>query len=66
MSLEVALILVLILANGVFAGAEIAVVSARKARLKQMADEENGSAGTALALADDPDDFLSTVQWGSR
>jgi putative hemolysin len=64
MTLEAVLILCLIVANGVFAMAEIAIVSSRKARLKAMADEGDERAGAALALADHPDDFLSTVQIG--
>lgn len=54
----------LVLANGLFAMAEIAVVSARKARLRQRADEGDRKARIALALADAPDDFLSTIQVG--
>ena len=57
----------LILLNGFFAMSEMALMTARKLRLKQMA-EEKGAAGRgarcALALADHPDDLLSTVQIG--
>lgn len=63
-SLEVLLILLLLVANGFFAMAEIAVVSARKARLQQPADEGDRRAQAALKLAQDPDEFLSTVQIG--
>jgi putative hemolysin len=63
-SLEIILILVLLLANGVFAMAEIAVVASRKARLKNMGDEGNPGAKLALALANSPGRFLSTVQVG--
>src|SRR5215210_7290850 len=63
-NLEITLILLLVLANGVFAMAEIAVVSARKARLHQMADEGNRRAAVALELAEKPHDFLATVQVG--
>lgn len=62
--LEIFIIFLLLLANGVFAMAEIAVVSCRKARLKKMADEGNARAQAALALAMAPDRFLSTVQIG--
>jgi putative hemolysin len=62
--LEILIIFILLLANGVFAMAEIAVVSARKARLKSLADEGNVKARTALALAQQPTNFLSTVQIG--
>ncbi len=61
---EVLIILLLLIANGLFAMAELAVVSARKARLQQWADEGDARAQAALALAQDPDDFLSTVQVG--
>lgn len=62
--MEAIFILVLILANGVLAMAEIAVISARKARLQQRADEGDEQASAALKLANDPADFLSTVQVG--
>jgi putative hemolysin len=52
------------LANGVFAMSEIAVVAARKVRLQQRAEEGDERARTALALAHDPNRFLSTVQFG--
>lgn len=55
---------VLIVLNGVFAMSEIAVVSARKARLQQWADEGRASAEVALGLANDPGRFLSTIQVG--
>ena len=54
----------MILANGVFAMSEIAVVAARKVRLQQRADEGDDRAKAALALAHDPNKFLSTVQFG--
>lgn len=62
--IEVVFILLLIGANGVFAMSELAVVSARKARLRQRAEEGDREAGRALQLADDPNRFLSTVQVG--
>jgi putative hemolysin len=52
------------LANGVFAMSEIAVVAARKVRLQQRAEEGDDRARAALALAHDPNKFLSTVQFG--
>jgi putative hemolysin len=61
---EIVLILVLILANGIFAAAEIAVVSARKGRLEQAAERGLYGARVALELADNPNHFLSTVQVG--
>lgn len=64
MPIDVVIILVLILANGVFSLAETAVVASRKARLEQRADEGDGGARAALALANDPTRFLSTTQLG--
>ena len=61
---EIVLILVLIVANGIFSGSEIAVVSSRKIRLEQLAEQGNGRAGAALRLANAPNDFLSAVQIG--
>jgi putative hemolysin len=61
---EFILILLLILANGVFAMSEIAVVSARKVRLLQRAQRGDKRAQAALDLAQDPGRFLSTVQVG--
>jgi putative hemolysin len=62
--LEILLILVLIVANGVFSGSEIAIVSARRVRLEQMANQGNRRAAVALRLATSPNDLLSTVQIG--
>ncbi len=59
---EVVFVLLLIVANGVFSMSETAVVSARRARLQQRADE--GDAGARSALADEPNIFLATVQVG--
>jgi putative hemolysin len=63
-ALETIIILGLILANGVLAMAEIAVVSARKTRLQQRAEEGDEKAREALILAQNPEDFLSAVQVG--
>jgi putative hemolysin len=54
----------LIVCNGVFSLSELAIVSARKTRLKTMADAGHPGAGVALALAENPGRFLSTVQIG--
>jgi len=61
---EILLILGLILLNGVFSMAEIALVSARKARLEAQANKGDKRAKEALELANHPDTFLSTVQIG--
>lgn len=62
--LDVALIAFLIALNGVFAMSELAIVSARKPRLKAMAKSGKKGAQTALDLAANPSRFLSTVQIG--
>jgi putative hemolysin len=64
MTLEILIVLLLILVQGLFAMGEMAIVSARKARLKQMADEGNRGAAAALSLAEHPSRFFSTVQIG--
>ena len=61
---EVLVILLLLVANGVFAMAELAVVSARKARLQQRASKGDARAQQALAQANNPNELLSTVQIG--
>jgi putative hemolysin len=63
-ALEIVVILVLILFNGVLAMAEIALVSSRKVRLQQRANKGDENARTALKLAQNPSNFLSTVQVG--
>jgi putative hemolysin len=62
--IEIGLIFILLLANAFFAAAEIAIVSARRGRLQQMADDGKKSAKQALELAENPDRFLATVQVG--
>lgn len=61
---DLVLIVALIALNGVFAMSELAIVSAREARLKALARGGSGGAKTALQLASDPGRFLSTVQIG--
>ncbi|WP_119067723.1 hemolysin family protein [Aggregatilinea lenta] len=61
---EIGILAILILFNGVFALSEMSVVSARKARLRQWANEGRGQARVALDLAEDPNAFLSTIQVG--
>jgi putative hemolysin len=62
--IEVALIFILILANGFFSGSELAIVSARRSRLEQAASAGNKRAEQALALGRNPDRTLATVQVG--
>ena len=61
---DVFIIAGLILLNGLFALSELAIVSARTARLKVEAERGSKGAGVAIALAADPGKFLSTVQTG--
>jgi putative hemolysin len=61
---EIAIIFLLLVANGIFAMAEIAVVSSRKSRLRRLADQGSARAKMALELAESPNRFLSTVQIG--
>jgi putative hemolysin len=61
---ESLIILLLILANGVFAMSEIALVSSRKARLQQMAEAGDAKARKAFDLINEPGRFLATVQVG--
>jgi putative hemolysin len=62
--MEIIIIFLLIVLNGVFAMAEIALVSVRKPRLQQWSDGGNTSAHVALDLANKPETFLSTTQLG--
>ena len=61
---ELAIVTILILVNGLLALAELAIVSSRRARLQAMMAREVVGARRALALASDPGRFLSTVQIG--
>lgn len=61
---ELIIIVLLLVFNGVFAMAEIALVSAKKARLQQRAKDGSRGAKLALALQGQPERFLSTVQVG--
>lgn len=62
--MEILILLGLILLNGLFAMSEIAIVTAKKSRLMALAAKGNRSAQVALKLAEDPTQFLSTVQIG--
>jgi len=62
--MEIIVVLLLLVVNGVFAMAEIAIVSARKSKLEQEANDGNKNAQIALELAKSPNRFLSTVQIG--
>lgn len=62
--MEIAVLFVLILLNGMFAMSEIALVTARKARLQRQIDEGDSAAAAAVKLGGDPTKFLSTIQIG--
>ena len=62
--MEILILLALVLLNGVFAMSEVALLTARRSRLKQLAAGGDALAAAALRLADDPTRFLSTVQIG--
>lgn len=64
MWLEILLILIFILINGFFAASEIAVVTARRTRIKQLMDEGNENAKIVNKLREEPDRFLATIQIG--
>ena len=61
---DLAIIVALVVLNGLFAASELAIVSARRARLKVAIDEGRAGAKQALQLAESPGKFLSTVQIG--
>ncbi|WP_426753294.1 hemolysin family protein [Myxococcus sp. Y35] len=54
----------LVLANGVFAGAELAIISVRRTRLKELIEQGSASAKAVEALRGNPERFLATVQIG--
>lgn len=62
--MEILIVLALVLANGVFAGAEIAIISLRKTRLRELAQSGSASALAVEALRGRPERFLATVQVG--
>ena len=61
---EIAVLAGLILLNGLLSMAEAAMLSSRKARLQQMANDGDKASSTVLRLLEDPNVFLSTVQIG--
>ncbi|KAB2970134.1 MULTISPECIES: hemolysin family protein [Zoogloea] len=62
--MDLALVFLLIVINGIFAMSEIAVVSSRKSRLQNLADDGSLGAQAALSLHHEPSSFLSTIQVG--
>ncbi len=61
---DILLIIIFIIINGFFAGAEIAVVTARKSRIKQLMDEGSRRAAILNRFKEEPDRFLATIQIG--
>jgi putative hemolysin len=59
---EILVIALLIVANGFMVISEMSIISSRKSKLQQMAEEGNAGANSALALLDKPDQFLPTIQ----
>src|SRR3978361_1513037 len=62
--MEIAIVLGLVLLNGLFAMSEIALMTSRKARLQNLAESGDHGARAAMLLGDDPNKFLSTIQIG--
>lgn len=62
--MDITILIALILLNGVFAMAEIALVTARKSRLQRLAEDGDRSAAIAMQLGEEPTQFLSTIQIG--
>lgn len=60
--MEIFALVLLIVLNGLFAMSEIALVTARKARLMKLSADGDSSAALALKVSEDPTRFLSTVQ----
>ncbi len=61
---EILIVLLLIVANAIFVMSELAILSARKVRLQQIANQGNANARVALQLANAPNQFMGTVQIG--
>jgi len=64
LSIAIAVVLLLVVLNGLFAMTELAVVSSRKSKLQSRAEKGDRGARAALRLADEPTHFLSAVQVG--
>lgn len=65
-TLEILIIFLIILGNGLFVMSELAVVSARRVRLQQLAEQGDRKAGTALKLAADPNYFWERYKLASH
>lgn len=61
---EILIILILVLINGIFAMSEMAIITSRRIKLQKIRDKGNKNADIAIELADSPNQFLSTIQIG--
>jgi len=59
---DIFLIIIFVFLNGIFAATEIAVITARKSRIKQLMEEGNKAAAVLNKFKDEPDRFLATIQ----
>jgi putative hemolysin len=62
--MEISILFALIILNGIFAMSEIALITARRAQLQNLAQAGDSSAAAAIELGEDPNRFLSTIQIG--
>ena len=62
--MDISILFVLIILNGVFAMSEVALITARRAQLQNLAQVGDNAAAAAVQLSDDPNRFLSTIQIG--
>ena len=62
--IEILIILILVLINGIFALSEMAIVTSRRIKLQKIREKGNKNADIAIELADSPNQFLSTIQIG--
>ncbi len=59
--IEILVIVILIVLNGIFALSEIAVITSRRIKLQKMSEDGNKNADIAIELAESPNQFLSTI-----
>ena len=62
--MEILVLVILIVINGLFAMSEIALITARRARLSRLAEDGDHAAAIAIKLGEEPTRFLSTIQIG--
>ena len=64
LTLDFIIIIVLIIANGLFSMTELAIVNAKKRKLEELAESGNERAKTAFELSENPNEMFSTIQIG--